>query len=43
MNSWKQFSLTNRKARQDFEGLGVLFSFYFPNLEVSTSSCCLAL
>lgn len=30
MNSWKQFSLTNRKARQDFEGLGELFSFLFP-------------
>ena len=29
MNSWKQFSLTNRKARQDFEGLGELFSFLF--------------
>ena len=24
MNSWKQFSLINRKARQDFEGLGEL-------------------
>ena len=30
MNSWKQFSLINRKARQDFEGLGELFSFLFP-------------
>ena len=30
MNSWKQFSLTNRKARQDFDGLGELFSFLFP-------------
>ena len=38
MNSWKQFSITNRKARQDFDGLGELFFFYFPNLEVSTSS-----
>lgn len=43
MNSWKQFSITNRKARQDFDGLGELFFFYFLNLEVSTSSCCLAL
>ena len=30
MNSWKQFSLTNRKARQDFDGLGELFLFLFP-------------
>ena len=30
MNSWKQFSITNRKARQDFEDLGELFSFLFP-------------
>ena len=35
--------LDNRKARQDFDGLGELFCFYFPNLEVSTSSYCLAL
>ena len=35
--------LDNRKARQDFEDSDELFSFYFPNLEVSTSSCCLAL
>ena len=30
MNSWKQFSITNRKARQDFDGLGELFLFLFP-------------
>ena len=30
MNSWKQFSLTNRKARQGFDGLGELFLFLFP-------------
>ena len=30
MNSWKQFSITNRKARQDFDGLGEHVWFLVP-------------